>query len=391
MDHLVTFGCEVVYYEEKQNQDSKSSPSGKKGIIFGYQEGHKNYCIWSLKKGCIKFTHNLWFLKDSFPGVVLVSTKPLLDPLIFDLPKAEGDILGVSAPQSGDSPPDNSRDRDIQGEGDTTQDSASQSDDSCVEEILAPPRFSSATGQKKGYALVPHYDVAPRDILLLLSVDNIIIGKRKANKINMEPSPKNLLTYQKAVTFPNVLQCVAAIDNKFQNMERHGVWSIHPLAPGCKPFSCKWVFKTKFNMFGEINKFKAFLVVCGFLQKEGINYTGTFSPAGCLQALRTIFAIAAYLNLDFHQMDVKCVFLNGKPDRNIFIKVPKGVKVDLKPKEGFQLNQSLYGLKQSPHMWHIAFSEFFAQINFFQISWILVLSFVRTRIMRLSSLYTSMI
>jgi hypothetical protein len=64
-------------------------------------------------------------------------------------------------------------------------------------------------------------------------------------------------------------------------------------------------------------------------------------------------------------MDVKCAFLNGKPDCDIFIKVPKGVNVDLKPGEGLYLNQSLYGLKQTPCMWHITLSDFFAQTNFF--------------------------
>jgi hypothetical protein len=64
-------------------------------------------------------------------------------------------------------------------------------------------------------------------------------------------------------------------------------------------------------------------------------------------------------------MDVKCAFLNGKPDCDIFIKVPEGVTLSLKPGEGAYLNQSLYGLKQSPRMWHIALSEFFACIDFF--------------------------
>lgn len=57
--------------------------------------------------------------------------------------------------------------------------------------------------------------------------------------------------------------------------------------------------------------------------------------------------------------------MNGKPDCDIFIQVPEGVSVDLKPGEGLYLNQSLYGLKQSPRMWHQALSNFFAKINFY--------------------------
>jgi hypothetical protein len=122
--------------------------------------------------------------------------------------------------------------------------------------LLAPPAGTSAN-QKKGYALVPHYDVAPGDISSLLSEDNIITSCRRANNIIMEPSADDPLTYSQAVTSENALQWVAAIDNELQNMERHVVWLVRPLIPGCKPISCKWVFKKKFNMFGEVNKFKA--------------------------------------------------------------------------------------------------------------------------------------
>jgi hypothetical protein len=230
---------------------------------------------------------------------------------------------------------------------------------------LLAPGNADLPKQKKGCALVPSYDVAPCNISLSLFEDNIIIGKRQANNIVMEPCADDPLTYSQAIFSKPALQWIAAIDNELQNMERHTVYSIKPLPPGCKPLSCKWVFKTKFNIFGKIDKFKARLVFRVFLQKEGIDYTATFSPTGRLQTLRTVLAILAYLDLEVHQMDMHCAFLNGKPDCDIFIEVPEGFTVDLKPGEGLYLNQLLYGLKQSPRMWHIALSKFFAQINFF--------------------------
>jgi hypothetical protein len=129
-----------------------------------------------------------------------------------------------------------------------------------VEHALAPPLLS-IQAQKKGYALVPHFDVAPRDISSLVSEDNIILGRRRANNIIMEPLADNPLMYFDAVHSDDAVEWVAAINNELQNMERHVVWSVHPLLPGCKPLLCKWVFKKKFNMFGEIDKFKARLVV----------------------------------------------------------------------------------------------------------------------------------
>lgn len=48
----------------------------------------------------------------------------------------------------------------------------------------------------------------------------------------------------------------------------------------------------------------------------------------------------------------------------IFIKPPKGVKLNLRPTEGLLLKKSLYGLKQSPRCWYKALSAFFSDINF---------------------------
>lgn len=45
-----------------------------------------------------------------------------------------------------------------------------------------------------------------------------------------------------------------------------------------KVIECKWVYKIKKNLSGNIEKYKVRFVTKGFTQKEEINYTETFSP-----------------------------------------------------------------------------------------------------------------
>jgi len=65
-------------------------------------------------------------------------------------------------------------------------------------------------------------------------------------------------------------------------------------------------------------------------------------------------AMVAEFDLVLEQMDVKTTFLYGKLDEVILMKQP----------EGYKLNKSLYGLKQSHMQWNKRFDEFMTHIQF---------------------------
>ncbi|KAD4981853.1 hypothetical protein E3N88_18524 [Mikania micrantha] len=75
---------------------------------------------------------------------------------------------------------------------------------------------------------------------------------------------------------------------------------------------------------GNIDKFKARLVVQGFRQKEGIDFFDTYAPVARISTIRLLVALASIHNLIIHQMDVKTAFLNGKLDEEIYMKKPEG-------------------------------------------------------------------
>ena len=77
------------------------------------------------------------------------------------------------------------------------------------------------------------------------------------------------------------------------------------LPPGCKPLRSKWVFKRKRKVDGSIDKYKARLVIKGYMQTEGLDYFDIYSLVTRINSIRTVLAIAALRNLEIHQMDVK--------------------------------------------------------------------------------------
>lgn len=70
------------------------------------------------------------------------------------------------------------------------------------------------------------------------------------------------------------------------------------LPNGVKAIGCKWVFKTKKDSSSNIEKYKARLVAKEFTQREGIDYTETFSPVSKKGSLRIILALVAHFDLE---------------------------------------------------------------------------------------------
>ncbi|CAL8999785.1 unnamed protein product [Prunus brigantina] len=73
----------------------------------------------------------------------------------------------------------------------------------------------------------------------------------------------------------------------------------------------QWVYKTKLNLNGLVQKNKARLVAKGYAKKPGLDYNETYAPIARLDTIRTLIALTAQKEWKLYQLDVKVAFLNG--------------------------------------------------------------------------------
>lgn len=145
--------------------------------------------------------------------------------------------------------------------------------------------------------------------------------------------------------------------SKVSSMEKNKVWQLVPLPQGCKPIGCKWIYKTKRDSRGFIDRYKARLLSKGFTQQQGIDYNETFLPVSTKDLFRVIMALVAHLNMHLHQMDVKTAFLNGNLSEEIYMKQPEGFIQEGGEGLVCELKKSIYGLKQASRQWYLKFDE----------------------------------
>ncbi|KAL6325054.1 hypothetical protein AAG906_022262 [Vitis piasezkii] len=102
----------------------------------------------------------------------------------------------------------------------------------------------------------------------------------------------------------------AAIQDELNMIEKNNTWELVDRPSHKKPIGVKGVYKTKLNLDGSINKYKARL------------------------------------------LDVKSAFVNGYLEEEIFVEQPEGFYVKGKEDKVYLLKKALYGLKQAPRAWY---------------------------------------
>ncbi|XP_070662223.1 uncharacterized mitochondrial protein AtMg00820-like [Malus domestica] len=99
--------------------------------------------------------------------------------------------------------------------------------------------------------------------------------------------------------------------DELQALHDNRTWSVVKLLEGKKSVGSRWVYKTKFNSDGTIERHKARLVARGFTQTYGLNYKETFAPVAKMNTVRVILSVIVNKSWPLYQTDVKNAFCMG--------------------------------------------------------------------------------
>ena len=235
------------------------------------------------------------------------------------------------------------------------------------------PRSRVVLEELAGDSIAPTVPVETRSVEVERPIEQQSMEPRRSGRIARQPErymfngeafvaesgehDRDPYTYKEAIEDVDSSLWIKAMNVEMESMYSNQVWELVDLPEGVKPIGCKWVYKRKRGVDGKVETYKARLVAKGYTQKEGIDFEETFSPVAMLKSIRILLAIAAALDYEVWQMDVKTAFLNGYLDESIYMVQPDGFKVKDQENKVCKLLKSIYGLKQASRSWNIRFDQ----------------------------------
>ena len=357
LSHLRVFGCTCSVLLPEKYQTKMGAKSWM-GVLMGYSPRNKAYRVWNPEKRKVEVARNVKF----FEAPVVYTNRTL-------------DMHPVKQPVEGEVEDDDSEIEGEVGAEETSKNSVEVSVEHETEEV-------QGNNEEEG-----EEDLSDSSQTGKINKDNET-QIRKSNRISLPPKkfssdtlgrwkigerelnlaycymaesdePKTL---REALSGPEKEEWRDGWKSEMESQEKNGTWEIVDLPQGRKVVGCKYVFKKKKDLEGNVKRYKVRLVAQGFTQEYGIDYQKTFAPVLKYCSLRLLFAIVVKRGMTIHQMDVETAFLHGKLEEEIYMNSPEGYCIP----EGkvLLLKKSLYGLKQAPLCWNKRINEYLVSLGF---------------------------
>ena len=101
------------------------------------------------------------------------------------------------------------------------------------------------------------------------------------------------------------------MDEEIECIEKNQTWELVDVPKDKDVVSVKWIYNTKQDADGNVQKHQERMVATRFTQQPDIDFNETFAHVACMNTVITVLAIAAQNKWPVYQMDVKFAFLNG--------------------------------------------------------------------------------
>ncbi|KAJ0845012.1 putative RNA-directed DNA polymerase [Helianthus annuus] len=406
------FGC-LAYYKNTETKGEKLEVRGRPGIFLGYPPRTKGYKIYDTQHRKIVISRDVKFFEDIFPFANLKFEKEeiIVPPSKWDY--CEETITNQSPlDHSWDNQPETQQPQTPPHANEPT--SNSQPTPSPPSSSVEPTSDSQPTTSPHLNHVEPDFEVGlenieeetgpdpehmseprpkrtriqPRhlqdfDVQLPPSIDHTqptsnqesstvhplahyisyekFTNMHKAflSAITSRNEPKH---YKQAVQDP---QWIEAMKQEIKALEENKTWVLESLPEGKQAIDSKWVYKIKYKLNGDVERYKARLVAKGYTQMEGVDFHETFASVAKLVTVRTLLTVAVKQRWHMHQLDVNNAFLHGDLHEDVYMKIPQGFS---KPGDNrvCKLRKSLYGLKQALRNWYQKFTNSLVGIGFKQ-------------------------
>jgi Reverse transcriptase (RNA-dependent DNA polymerase) len=86
------------------------------------------------------------------------------------------------------------------------------------------------------------------------------------------------------------------LSQELDALANNKIWTLIPPPSNHRIIGCKWVYKTKRDPDGIVERYKARLVVKGYNQEVGIDYVDTYSPVIRATTIRAILSLVVSSN-----------------------------------------------------------------------------------------------
>ena len=188
--------------------------------------------------------------------------------------------------------------------------------------------------------------------------------------INLNPELNQIRipnTYKQAMDDPVYSDLWSrAMDEEYESLILHNTWkTVHrnELPDGQKILPLKWSYSVQ-EISKDLVRFKARAVCGGHKQIPGVDFDESFAPTLSIRNFRMLLMLAVKYNLVIKTLDVKTAFLNSHLHESVYTNQLPGYEIAMDLI--YQLERSLYGLRQSNANWYAELRKVLYRLNFVQ-------------------------